>query len=79
MGTQALWNVYPSKVRHWINRHGGLSRTMIFMQGSDLHGIVASCDATRTVTAQNHRSSYHRAAARHPARYYTASAASPGR
>ena len=26
MGTQALWNIYPVAVRHWINRHGGLSR-----------------------------------------------------
>jgi hypothetical protein len=79
MGTQALWNVYPAKVRHWINRHGGLSRTMIFMQGSDLRGIVASCDSTRTVSAQSHRYSHHRMASRHPARYYTASAAGPGR
>jgi hypothetical protein len=46
LGTQALWNVYPSTVRRWINRHGGLSRKMIFLEGNDLSGIVASCDAT---------------------------------
>ena len=44
MGTQALWNIYPPSVRHWISRHGGLSRKMIFMEGRSLHGIVASCD-----------------------------------
>jgi hypothetical protein len=44
MGTQALWNIYPAPVRHWISRHGGLSRRMIFMEGSALHGVVASCD-----------------------------------
>jgi hypothetical protein len=44
LGTQALWNIYPNAVRRWISRHGGLSRKMIFMQGSDLGGIVASCD-----------------------------------
>jgi len=44
MGTQALWNIYPPSVRHWISRHGGLSRRMIFMQGRALNGIVASCD-----------------------------------
>ena len=44
MGTQALWNIYPASVRHWINRHGGLSRRMIYMEGRSLHGIVASCD-----------------------------------
>ena len=36
MGTQALWNIYPGEVRRWINRHGGLSRKMIYMQGHDL-------------------------------------------
>jgi hypothetical protein len=45
MGTQALWNIYPSYVRSWISRHGGLSRKMIYLQGRDLDGIVASCDA----------------------------------
>jgi hypothetical protein len=44
MGTQALWNIYPPSVRHWINRHGGLSRKMIFMEGRALLGVVASCD-----------------------------------
>ena len=44
MGTQALWNIYPVPVRHWINRHGGLSRRMIYMEGHSLNGIVASCE-----------------------------------
>ena len=44
IGTQALWNIYPGSVRRWINRNGGLSRKMIFLQGRDLDGIVASCD-----------------------------------
>jgi hypothetical protein len=44
LGTQALWNIYPVSVRHWINRHGGLSRRMIYMEGRSLNGIVASCD-----------------------------------
>ena len=44
LGTQALWSIYPASVRRWINRHGGLSRKMIFLQGQDLNGIVASCD-----------------------------------
>lgn len=44
MGTQALWNIYPVPVRRWISRHGGLSRKMIYLQGHDLDGIVASCD-----------------------------------
>jgi len=46
MGTQALWRVYPTSVRRWINRHGGLSRRMIYMEGRDLAGIVPSCEST---------------------------------
>jgi hypothetical protein len=53
MGTQALWSIYPNTVRHWIQRHGGLSRKMIYLQGRDLDGIVASCDQL-TRRAQTH-------------------------
>lgn len=44
-GTQALWNIYPKDVRRWINRNGGLSRKMIYMQGASMHGIVSECGA----------------------------------
>ncbi len=49
MGTQALWNIYPGDVRRWINHHGGLTRRMIYMQGHDLHGVVAACEAPHPV------------------------------
>lgn len=48
LGTEALWNIYPTSVRRWINHHGGLTRHMIYMQGSDLHGVIASCGGART-------------------------------
>jgi hypothetical protein len=49
MDTQALWNIYPASVQRWINQHGGLSRKMIYMEGPELNGIVATCDrATRS-------------------------------
>lgn len=50
LGTQALWNIYPSDVRRWINRNGGLSRKMIFMQGAAMHGIVSDCGGARVET-----------------------------
>jgi hypothetical protein len=54
MGTQALWNIYPSPVRRWINRHGGLSRKMIYLQGRELGSIVASCEQpTRRANARS--------------------------
>jgi hypothetical protein len=74
MGTRALWNIYPSSVRHWINRHGGLSRRMIFLEGRDLHGIVRSCSATPRVHARSHRATPRRAV-----RYVSGNAASDRR
>ena len=50
LGTQALWNIYPTDVRRWINRNGGLSRKMIFMQGKGMHGIVAECGSNGNET-----------------------------
>lgn len=57
MGTRALWNIYPTSVRRWINRHGGLSRKMIYMQGRDLRGIVSYCGepTQRAQAHSNHR------------------------
>jgi hypothetical protein len=75
MGTRALWNIYPTSVRHWINRHGGLSRKMIFLEGHDLDGIVRSCSATPRVHAHLDRSY----PARHPVRYVSGDAASDRR
>jgi hypothetical protein len=71
LGTQALWNIYPASVRRWINRHGGLSRKMIFLEGRDLGGIVASCDRDVRYQAR----SVPRLAPR-PVRYESASASS---
>jgi hypothetical protein len=48
LGTEALWNIYPPSVRRWINHHGGLTRHMIFMQGTALQGVVASCGGVRS-------------------------------
>ena len=75
MGTAALWNIYPGPVKRWINRHGGLSRKMIYMQGRDMHGIVSDCG--ETTRRANTRSDRHYAA--RPVRYTGASAASDRR
>jgi hypothetical protein len=72
-GTQALWKIYPASVRHWITRHGGLSRKMIFMQGHDLNGIVPSCGFG---PAPPPRPSSHRPRSRRPTHYIAGNAAS---
>jgi hypothetical protein len=48
--TQALWNMYPASVQHWIEQRGGLSRQLIYMQGDELKAIVSACDRA-TLTA----------------------------
>lgn len=42
-GTRELMKTYPSAVRTWITRHGGLTRGMKFMRGADLSAIIAPC------------------------------------
>jgi hypothetical protein len=42
-------------VRRWINRHGGLSRKMIYMQGHELSSFVASCDRGESYQARSDR------------------------
>jgi hypothetical protein len=55
LGTQALWNIYPGAVRHWISRHGGLSRHMIYLQGRELSRIVPRCGTeSRQASSQRH-------------------------
>jgi hypothetical protein len=75
MGTRALWNIYPAAVRHWINRHGGLSRKMIYLQGRDLNGIVQSCD--HDAQHAHARSNHH--VLHRPVRYVAGNAASDRR
>jgi len=72
MGTRALWNIYPSSVRHWIVQHGGLSRRMIYLQGRDLAHIVPSCSVPRELHARSH----HRDAPHRGYRYIAGNAAS---
>lgn len=71
MGTQALWNIYPAPVRRWINKHGGLSRKMIYLHGRDLGGIVESCERpTRRAQAPRSNKRY----SVRPVRYDSANA-----
>lgn len=75
MGTEALWNIYPSSVKRWISRNGGLSRKMIFMQGRAMRGIVAECgQPSRRIEARSERRNAPR-----PVRYSGANAASERR
>jgi hypothetical protein len=38
--TEAMYEVYPSNVRRWIDRHGGLSGQIILLKGRELAQMV---------------------------------------
>ena len=41
--TQALIDVYPTAIRSWLARRGGLSPRMKFLQGRELTSMYRSC------------------------------------
>ena len=43
VGTQALWDLYPQNIRHWINSRGGLTSKMMFLRGTELMAMYPEC------------------------------------
>lgn len=43
-GSQILWSTYPSQVRKWITRHGGLGSQIITLRGPALAAMYPPCD-----------------------------------
>src|SRR5215831_1586781 len=41
--TQMLYSMYPSGVRRWITRRGGLTPRMIFLRGRELQAMYKPC------------------------------------
>jgi hypothetical protein len=41
--TRTLMAIYPEPIRHWIDRHGGLSGNMIYLSGSQLFALYRKC------------------------------------
>ena len=52
LATQAMMDLYPTDVRGWIGRHGGLTPRMIFLQGRELATMVATCGETGSTVAR---------------------------
>src|SRR5688572_13536143 len=47
-GTRLLWEIYPTQIRNWIRRKGGLKPQMIFLRGKELASMYETCpSATR--------------------------------
>jgi len=42
-GNSYLWSSYPSDVRKWISRHGGLRSQIIYLRGPELFAMYPIC------------------------------------
>lgn len=42
-GTKALWDIYPSHIRSWLSKRGGLKTKMIYLSGSELSAMYPPC------------------------------------
>src|SRR5204862_8085405 len=52
-GTKALWDLYPANVRSWLTRRGGLKIQMVYLSGSELASMYATCSPqSATATAR---------------------------
>lgn len=45
-GTRLLWEIYPTQVRNWIRRKGGLTPRMIYLRGKELSSMYATCPSS---------------------------------
>ncbi len=42
-GNRILWSHYPTAIRRWISRHGGLRSQTIYLRGPELAAMYPSC------------------------------------
>jgi len=42
-GNRILWSRYPSRIRAWITRHGGLGPNIISLSGAELAAMYPAC------------------------------------
>ena len=55
--TQMLYSMYPSSVRHWIAKRGGLTPRMIFLRGKQLQALYKPCYLDAQASASRPQSS----------------------
>ena len=58
-GTRLLWEIYPTQIRNWIRRKGGLKPQMIYLRGKELASMYDTCPSN-TRYAGNGRSNVDR-------------------
>jgi hypothetical protein len=43
-GSRLVMRLYPSEIRAWINRHGGLTPQLIMLRGRELSALYRTCE-----------------------------------
>lgn len=43
-GTKALWDLYPSEIRAWLRKRGGLKPKMVILSGPELMSMYRVCE-----------------------------------
>jgi hypothetical protein len=43
-GTKALWDIYPTPIRAWLKKRGGLKPKMVYLSGSELMAMYRACE-----------------------------------
>jgi len=52
--TQMLYSMYPSEVRRWIAKRGGLTPRMIFLRGKQLQAMYKPCYMDAQASVSHH-------------------------
>ena len=52
VGTQILWEFYPPKIHRWLKQHGGLTKKLVYLQGSQLDHMYRPCTHIPQLSAQ---------------------------
>jgi len=46
-GTAALWRSYPTDIKVWLSRNGGLTRQLIWMRAPEIYRFFRQCEDAR--------------------------------
>jgi len=52
-GTAALWRSYPTDIKVWLSRHGGLAHELVWMRAPEVYRLSADAKTGATLPSQS--------------------------
>jgi hypothetical protein len=46
-GTAALWRSYPTDIKVWLSRHGGLTHELVWLRAPEVYRFFRQCEEAR--------------------------------